>query len=371
MAPCTGLQGFFSPATWASPVRWAVLAVLSLLLAAILVRLRLPAATLLGPMAAAILLAGAGRGVRVARPVFLVAQGVVGVMIAGHLPPSIVHEVASGWPVFLAGTGSTLVAATLLGWALMRSGVLPGTTAIWGSSPGAAPAMIVMSDSGGADMRLVAFMQYLRVVACAVIAMVVARVMGGGAPAQPVAWLPELSGWRQAGPALAIVLCGTLIGGRLPLPGTALLAPMALAMLCKLTLGLPIMLPAPVLATGFCIIGWVIGLRFSADALRHVARVFPRVLASILALIAICGGFAALLVLFAGVDPLTAYLATSPGGADSVAIIASSVTVDIPFIMTMQIGRFILVIAIGPALARRLARGNRTGPGSSCAGAGG
>ena len=41
--------------------------------------------------------------------------------------------------------------------------MLPGTTAVWGSSPGAATAMVLMAEAFGADARLVAFMQYLRV----------------------------------------------------------------------------------------------------------------------------------------------------------------------------------------------------------------
>jgi uncharacterized membrane protein AbrB (regulator of aidB expression) len=54
--------------------------------------------------------------------------------------------------------------------------------------------------------------------------------------------------------------------------------------------------------------------------------------------------------------PLTAYLATSPGGADSVAIIAASTHVDVPFVMAMQMARFMLVLIVGPALARSVAR---------------
>ncbi len=53
-----------------------------------------------------------------------------------------------------------------------------------------------------------------------------------------------------------------------------------------------------------------------------------------------------------GVDALTAYLATSPGGADSVAVIAAATKVDVPFVMAMQVARFLLVIAIGPTTAR-------------------
>ncbi len=46
----------------------------------------------------------------------------------------------------------------------------------------------------------------------------------------------------------------------------------------------------------------------------------------------------------------------SPGDADSVAIIAASSHVDLPFVMAMQMARFILVLLVGPALARTVAR---------------
>jgi membrane AbrB-like protein len=84
-------------------------------------------------------------------------------------------------------------------------------------------------------------------------------------------------------------------------------------------------------------------------------RALPAVFGSLVALIAACGAFAVLLVWLGGVDPLTAYLATSPGGADSVAIIAANSDVDLPFVMAMQAGRFLVVLATGPALARFIA----------------
>ena len=61
------------------------------------------------------------------------------------------------------------------------------------------------------------------------------------------------------------------------------------------------------------------------------------------------------LVEFAGIDPLTAYLATSPGGVDSAAIIAASSKVDMSFVMAMQSVRLLIVIFIGPALSRWIA----------------
>ena len=55
-------------------------------------------------------------------------------------------------------------------------------------------------------------------------------------------------------------------------------------------------------------------------------------------------------------DAVTAYLATSPGGADSVAIIAQATPVDVPFVMAMQVLRFVAVLVVGPPLARAVAR---------------
>ena len=115
-------------------------------------------------------------------------------------------------------------------------------------------------------------------------------------------------------------------------------------------------LPQWLLAGSYALVGWTIGLRFTRPILVHVARLLPRIAASTLVLIAVCGGLGMVLSRVAGIDPLTAYLAMSPGGADSVAIIAASTPVDMPFVMALQTARFILVMFIGPGLARLVAR---------------
>ena len=62
------------------------------------------------------------------------------------------------------------------------------------------------------------------------------------------------------------------------------------------------------------------------------------------------------MVLAVGVDPLTAYLATSPGGSDSVAIIAASSNVDVSFVMAMQTVRMIAVLFIAPVLTKYIVK---------------
>jgi membrane AbrB-like protein len=110
-------------------------------------------------------------------------------------------------------------------------------------------------------------------------------------------------------------------------------------------------------AISYGLIGWAIGLNFNRTILRHAVRALPQIILSILALMVFCGGLAFFLSAEMGVDPLTAYLATSPGGMDSVAIIAAaSRKVDLSFVMALQTARFLFVLMLGPPIARLIAR---------------
>jgi uncharacterized membrane protein AbrB (regulator of aidB expression) len=51
-------------------------------------------------------------------------------------------------------------------------------------------------------------------------------------------------------------------------------------------------------------------------------------------------------------DFMTAYLATSPGGLDTVAIIAAGTRADMSFIMAMQTLRLFTILLTGPMIAR-------------------
>lgn len=337
--------------------RWAVLLALSAAAIVLLELSHIPAAFLLGPMIAAIVLAVRDSKVAIPEPIWMLAQGVVGCMIATSIPLSILGELSRDWPIFVAGVVSVIVAACSLGLLLAKLQVLPGTTAIWGSFPGAASAMTIMSGDFGADMRLVAFMQYLRVVIVSATASLVARIWTGQSSTSPVdiAWFPPID-WLPFGVTMALIVICYFITRRIKLPGGIFLLPMVIAVVLQNAGLSEIELPPWLLAASFALLGWTVGMRFSRDILMHAMRALPRVLGSIFALILTCGVFAAALVHFAGVDPLTAYLATSPGGADSVAIISASSNVDVPFVMAMQLARFLLILVAGPAMARMVVR---------------
>lgn len=336
--------------------RWIVLLLLSLMIGVPLEMLHLPAALLLGPMVAGIILGLAGRTVRVPAPLFMFAQGLVGMLIAEEVPPTVFGEIGRIWPIIAVGVVMVIVVSNSLGWLLAKRRVLPGTTAVWGSSPGAATAMVIMSEAYGGDMRLVAMMQYLRVMMVATSCSVVARLaIAGTLSTMPaVVWFPPIDPVPFA-ETLAIVVGGVLISRFLRLATGAMILPMVIGIVLQSFGLVVIVLPPWLLAACYAIVGWSIGLRFNRDILIYAAKALPSIFLSIVVLIVVCGVFGLILAPIAGVDPLTAYLATSPGGADSVAIIAASTNVDVPFVMAMQTMRFLLVLITGPATARLLA----------------
>jgi membrane AbrB-like protein len=335
--------------------RWAVLIALSAVIAGLLELVGLPAGLLLGPMIAAVVLAVRGWSLTVPTSAFRGAQAAVGTLIAGSITTGIVATVADHWPVFLMVNFVTLAASSVLGYLLSRWQVLPGTVAVWGSTPGAASAMVLMAQAYGADSRLVAVMTYTRVVCVAVVASVLAAVMvGGGKGHHPVTWFAAVDPLVVLR-TIGVAGVGAGLGIALRLPAGALLGSLIAGAALNVTGVAQPVLPQWLLAISYAVVGWRIGLSFTRDTLRVAGKAMPRILLSVALLIAFCGGIAAALARWWGVDPVTAYLATSPGGMDSVAIIAASSPVDVPFVMALQVMRFLGVLVIGPPLAKFVA----------------
>jgi membrane AbrB-like protein len=338
--------------------QWLVLLVFSILFAGALEVAALPAALLIGPMLAAILAGTNGATVRVPRLLFGSAQAVVGCLVAASISADIFPIFYKQWPLFLGVVAATVTASSLLGWLISRWRILPGTTAVWGSSPGAATAMVLMAGAFGADQRLVAFMQYLRVIFVSMTAALVAKMWVDTSRVEVLAivWFPPIQPTAFAA-TLGVALVGSLIGKLLRLPSPYFLGTFISGSVVHLGLGATMQLPQWPLAVSYALIGWSIGLNFTRPILRHATRALPQIIASIVALIAFCGGLGFMISRLLGIDPLTAYLATSPGGMDSVAIIAAAAqNVDISFVMALQSARFLVVLLVGPSVARLVAK---------------
>ncbi len=343
------------------PAQWLILLLSSVVVTVLLEWCHLPAALLLGAMFAGILMETGGGEIRVSALPFQFSQAVIGCLVASRITPQILKTFEGHWPLFLGTVLAVIAASCTLGWLLHKFRVFPDTTPIWGLLPGAASTMMIMADSFGTDGRLVAFMQYLRVVFVAVAGSLIARFCCHTAmTSASVIWFPEIH-WPALAETLLFISVCIFLGKKSGIPAGGILVPLVLGAILKDTGLLNLELPPWLLAISYSLLGWNIGLRFTRNILIHAARALPQIVLSVLLLMGFCGGLAVVLVKIAGIDPLTAYLATSPGGVDSAAIIAATSKVDLPFVMSMQTARLLIVLFLGPALSRRIA-GPATNP---------
>jgi membrane AbrB-like protein len=337
-------------------VRWAALVAAGAAGALVLRQLGVPAPWLIAPLVVAIAASVTGLvELRVPHPAFVAAQATIGTLIAQTFTPPVVGSIARSWVVMILVVASTIIAAAISAWILARFGSVPAETAAWGSSPGGASAMTAMSADFGADPRIVAFMQYLRVTLVVLSASVVSRVL------LPAGAHPPAIGATQFDPigllgTLVIGAAGALAALRLRIPAAALLGPMILGAVLHGTGLVRIAVPAPLLDAAYVAIGLTIGLLYTPATVKYALRILPQLLASTLVLIALCAGSATLLALALHVDPLTAYLATTPGGLDSVTVIALGSGANVPLVLAVQALRVFVVVATGPSLAKLVAR---------------
>jgi hypothetical protein len=276
-------------ASWSAPAKWSALLVLSLGIGALWSYASLPAALLIGPMIAGIVLGVNGARLDIPRWSYLGAQGVIAAMIAGAMTPAIAQTLSHGAVLFVAAAATTLIGATALGWLISRTGVMPGATAVYGMSPGAASAMVMLSEAHGADKSLVAFMQYTRVLCVAFATTFVAHWWAGAQSHPPGApWTAPVH-WLNVGAVVALALVGQQIARLVRLQAYGLIGPMLFLSVLHAAGWLEIDLPRWLLATAYALLGWHIGLGFRRDELKRAGRALPMVLGGALALIAFCG----------------------------------------------------------------------------------
>jgi membrane AbrB-like protein len=140
-------------------------------------------------------------------------------------------------------------------------------------------------------------------------------------------------------------------------PVAALLGPMVVAAVVDLT-GVPhgAAVPALVADAAFLVIGLQVGIRFTRESLRTVGRALPLALVLVAGLGVGCAALGEVLVVTAGVSPLTAYLATTPGGLYAVLATATSSGADPTVVLAVQVLRLFAVLLTAPLLARLLRR---------------
>lgn len=284
------------------------------------------------------------------------AEALVGVTLGAYVQVETLREIGGDLVPIVLVTFATLGLSVASGLALARVADVDRATAAFGTIAGGATGIIVMARDLGADPRLVAVLQYLRVVVVVLLTpLVTAAAFGGSGSGTPALDLPPAG---AQGVAFAVVCgaTGLALARRVPVPAPTLLLPMLVAAVLTVT-GAPGVGTVPdwLQQLAFGAIGIEVGLRFTPESLRRAGRILLPALGLILALLLGSFGLALLLAPVAGVSTLSAYLATTPGGLYAVLAVAVGSGADTTFVLAVQVLRLLVMLLAAPALAKRLA----------------
>jgi membrane AbrB-like protein len=291
----------------------------------------------------------------VGRPVLMGAQTVIGTMIGGAIHTESLTALAPFLPQVAGVLMVTLAVSLAAGLVLAKTGKLSRETAVLGTLPGGASAMTLLSIETGADSRVVALMQYLRVFLVVLSSSLVAHWLSHAVPGSHPAALPMPAApptWVDYAGSVVIAVAGAFAGQAARLPTATFLGPMILSFLVSAFHLIHSVWPWGIPQAAYVILGLYVGLLFDRGSVIASIKLMPLLIANGIVLIVLCGlsgwAFAALI----GAPALTGYLATSPGGADTVAIIALGSGANFGIVFSVQILRFMVILIAGPPLAR-------------------
>ena len=162
--------------------RWAGVAAATIVASVAAAAVGVPSAALFAALAVGIayaLLFGDAHPLKPPARVLTFGQVVIGVALGAQLTSDTLSAVVGDWLPIALVTVATLLISLAAGLLLSRATGLDRPTALLGLIAGGASGIVAMSDELGADARLVAFMQYLRVLIVVVTAPLVATVLFG------------------------------------------------------------------------------------------------------------------------------------------------------------------------------------------------
>ena len=322
----------------------------------------LPTPLLFGGLVGALLYALARQSAPLRPPgwCFQAGQAVVGTIVGSAIDWGTLAGLGARWLIVIGISCFALLVSVFVGSLLTRRGASPATAA-FSSIAGGAIGLTAMADDLGADSRVIAVLQYLRLLIVLLTMPVVVTVVFGASD-QDGGLSVAAGDWHMDLPFVALAIVGGVgVGKVVRLPSPALLGPLLVA--APLTL-IPYFshaqVPAIVAGLGYLAIGVQVGLRFTVESLKSIGWMVPVAMVTIVVTLVCCAGLGLALAATTDATPLDAYLATTPGGIYAVMGAAASTGSDVTFVAAAQIVRMLIVLALAPFIAayfRRRAAG--------------
>jgi len=230
-------------------------------------------------------------------------------------------------------------------------------SALFGSSPGALAQVMTLASEYKADLRAIAIVQTMRVVALTLgipagLSFFGMTISGGGLMARFIAAgppsIPEL---------LILVVCSTAsawVVFRLRLPGGLMFGAMLASAILHGGGYLHAILPWWVAYAAVIGIGAVTGSRFANTDPMTLLRFLGAALGSFAVAMTVAALSVLLLTMFLAVPAADTVVAFAPGAQDTMMVLALALHLDPVFVGALHLSRFLLVSFLVPFLAHRI-----------------
>ncbi len=318
----------------------------------------LPAAWLAGSLVAVSALALLGLPVYVPDLLRRIVFVVLGISLGAAVTPETVAGIRT-WPITLALLALSLpvtMGAVMLYLRLASKWKYRET--LFASAPGALSAVLAMAADAKVDVRMVAFVQTVRVflLIAALPAMLLAAGLSSNTGAVP-------AGVAVAGASLQdmLIMAGTgiasaLIAERLGVPGGLVIAPMVVNGVLHGAGYVHGNIPPVFLLLSFVVLGAFTGARFAGTTPAMIRRLLADSIGAFVVAMIVCVVFALLAAWLAGEDIAKTIVAFAPGGLEAMTILAFMIGLDPAFVGAHHLVRFILIALMLPFVARALVR---------------
>ena len=157
---------------------------------------------------------------------------------------------------------------------------------------------------------------------------------------------------------LALTILGAVAAGWLcnvlGIPAGSLIGPMVVVAAVKLSgTGLPDV-PSTGKFGAFVVLGWLLGQDIEPTIVRTLASTVKPILITVAVLLVTGACLAWFLYTIGGIDKVTAFLATSPGGVTQMAALAADSGADVGLVVGLHLVRIVAVVLVTPVVVRLL-----------------
>ncbi|MDU0479737.1 AbrB family transcriptional regulator [Staphylococcus chromogenes] len=337
----------------AQAMRWCLVVPATMALGALFAYLKVPAGWIVAAIVASASCALITQEeLRVHRGVSRVGRSMIAILASAPIiasdPWELVHFVLPGLVVSVITIGIGFAGGLLLARA---SESTSQETGILSMLAGGASVMPVLAQEVGADFRYVTLTQYLRLLCVTLSLPLLVPMMD--VPHGGVVH-PHIAHSVRGFICIALIVAlGEPLGKLIRLPAPTILGPMALTITVAQFFPDPtvLALPSSLKVVAFVSIGWSAGGALSMQALKDFARQLPATFTFIGVLLGTCALVAWPLRHWLHTSYFEAYLATSPGGLETVLALADEFGAG-PSVAAIQVLRLIAILLIAGYLPR-------------------